>query len=122
MKLLFIDALHRNNIGPYYSLEHSASGAPWRSQGRADPAITPLLVHTPPLECEGALDLPHIAFHTPTLISKYRDNSILRYEKLENSGVAAVFMLIRGGAGILRGLRITDLKADPAPLIVVSYP
>ncbi len=45
-----------------------------------EPAITPLLIHMPPLVREGAIDFPHIAFHKLIFISKYRDNSILRDE------------------------------------------
>ena len=44
---------------------------------------------------EGAIDFPNIAIHKLILISKYGDNSILRDEELENSGVAEAFMLIR---------------------------
>jgi len=39
--------------------------------------------------------LAHIAIHKLIFISKYRDNSILRDEELENSGVAEMFLLIR---------------------------
>ncbi len=44
------------------------------------PAFTPLLIHMPPLEWEGAIDSPNIAFHKLIFISRYRDNSILRDE------------------------------------------
>ncbi len=68
---------------------------PRKGRLHAVDVIPPDLTYTPHLDREEAIDFPNTALHKLILISKYRDNSILRDEELDNSAVAEVFVVVR---------------------------